>query len=240
LLFASLLLLACIGFIALGNWQLQRRAWKLDLIARVDARLQAPVAPAPGRDEWERLTVSNDEYRHVCINGTLLNGKETLVQAATRLGPGSWVLTPLQAADGSLVFINRGFVDRDHRDPASRTATDPENPQHFCGLLRFSEPRGAFLHHNDPLHDRWHSRDIAAIAAARGLERTSVAPYFLDADAGADPSSWPVGGLTVVQFHNNHLSYALTWYGLALLSVAGLFLLLRRHPDGRVQSGQAV
>ncbi len=95
----------------------------------------------------------------------------------------------------------------------------------IVGLLRASEPHGAFLRSNDPADDRWYSRDVAAIAEARGLGR--VAPMFVDAEIQADPESYPVGGLTVIKFRNAHLSYALTWFGLAGLSLFGLVIVLR-------------
>ena len=91
----------------------------------------------------------------------------------------------------------------------------------MTGLLRITEPHGGFLHDNDPAHDRWYSRDVEAIAQARGLSR--VAPYFIDADAapaGPDDrgsSPGPIGGLTVIAFRNDHLLYAITWFSLALL-----------------------
>ncbi len=78
-----------------------------------------------------------------------------------------------------------------------------------------SEPKGGFLRSNDPAADRWYSRDVAAISAARGL--TDTAPYFIDADATANPGGLPVGGLTVIAFRNTHLVYALTWFALALM-----------------------
>lgn len=234
LLFGSLLLLACGGFIALGHWQLQRRSWKLDLIARVETRLKQPARPAPVRPEWPGLTAKQDEYRRVCTSGYFRPQDQVAVQAVTRLGPGTWMLTPLQLDDDTLVYINRGFVDADHRAVAQPTAGNAATI--VCGLLRFSEPGGAFLHHNDPANQRWYSRDLYAIAASRGLNAAAVAPYFIDADAGPDPTSWPRGGLTVVQFRNSHLSYALTWYGLALLSALAVFRLIHLEYRVRVQS----
>jgi surfeit locus 1 family protein len=57
---------------------------------------------------------------------------------------------------------------------------------------------------------------------------TDVAPYFIDADASeAASDTAPVGGLTVIAFSNNHLQYALTWFGLALMVAGGAFLILR-------------
>ena len=218
-------------FVVLGTWQVQRRAWKLDLIARVQGRVHAPAVPAPAVAEWPRVTAANSEYRHVLVSGTLLNDSETLVQALTELGSGFWVLTPLRQADGSVVLVNRGFVPPERRARAAHGAGDGTTDAVLTGLLRISEPGGSFLRKNDPAHDRWYSRDVQAIAAARGLGR--VAPYFIDVDGppsgDAAPGSTPVGGLTVVSFRNAHLSYAITWYGLALLVVVATWSVIREE-----------
>ena len=221
-------------FVALGTWQVQRRAWKLDLIARVESRVHAPPVAAPGLSEWLRVTAANSEYRHVTVSGTFLNASETLVQALTDLGSGYWVLTPLRQADGTVVLINRGFVPPERRERAAHGAAEDEMPATVTGLLRISEPGGQFLRHNDPAHGLWYSRDVNAIAVARGL-KVRVAPYFIDADAVATPAdTGPVGGLTVIAFRNTHLSYALTWYGLALLVVGAAWVVVR---EGRRRAG---
>ena len=214
--------LAFAGFFALGTWQVERRAWKLDLIARVEQRVHAAPADAPGPGRWAQVSAAADEYRRVRLAGTFLHDKETLVQASTRLGAGFWVLAPLRAADGSIVLVNRGFVPPEARERAARKATEAEGETTVTGLLRITEPTGGFLRKNEPAQQRWFSRDVQAIAAARGLDH--VAPYFVDADAapsasGAAPA-WPAGGLTVIAFPNSHLVYALTWYGLALMVLA--------------------
>src|ERR1700691_1977791 len=95
-------------FMMLGTWQVQRRAWKLDLIARVDQRVHAPAVAPPPPAEWSQVTAANSEYRHVRVTGTFLNDSETLVQALTELGAGDWVLTALRLPDGSIVTVNRG------------------------------------------------------------------------------------------------------------------------------------
>lgn len=227
-----MLLLACVvlatGFAALGSWQLQRLSWKLDLIARVEARIHAEPAPAPGPGRFADVNAADDEYRRVSLSGHFLNDRETLVQAVTDLGGGFWVLTPFATDRGFTVLVNRGFVPADRRAPDSRAEGRIDGPTTVIGLLRLSEPGGAFLRSNDPAGERWFSRDIAAIAAARGLDATSVAPYFVDAQAAAVPGGLPVGGLTVVRFTNNHLVYALTWFGLALMSIGGAVLVWRR------------
>lgn len=209
-------LLAIAALLALGTWQVQRRAWKLDLIAKVEARVNAPPVPAP------RTATSDDAYRRVVARGTYLPGRDTFVQASTVRGPGWWVLTPLRDATGTLVLINRGFMP-------TRTAPRLPGPVTVTGLLRVSEPGGGFLRSNDAARDRWYSRDVAAIAAKRGLSK--VAPYFIDANAAANAPGRPVGGLTVVRFANSHLVYAITWYTLAIMAAAG-FLYWRRI-DGK-------
>ncbi len=226
-------------FIALGTWQIHRRSWKLDLIARVDQRVHAPPVPAPAQPQWPELTAANSEYRHVRASGIFLNDRETLVQATTERGAGYWVLTPLRMSDGSTVLINRGFVPPEHRERAAHEAAAPTAPATVTGLLRMTEPGGAFLRHNDPADNRWYSRDVQAIARARGLGR--VAPYFIDAEpaggaargdrTAAAPSSAaaPVAGLTVIQFHNSHLVYVITWYTLALMVVVGTWIMIREE-----------
>ena len=76
-------LAAFAGFFALGTWQLERRAWKLDLIERVDQRVRAPAIDAPGPGQWQRVNRADDEYRHVRASGRFLHDRETLVQATT-------------------------------------------------------------------------------------------------------------------------------------------------------------
>ena len=216
-------------FLLLGNWQVQRRTWKLDLIARVDERVHAPPVAPPPPSEWPQVTAANSEYRHVRVTGTFLNDSETLVRALTELGPGEWVLTPLRLADGTLVMVNRGFVPPERVDRAAHGAATVTTDATVTGLLRITEPKGAFLRRNDLAKGLWYSRDVAAIAAARGLSR--VAPYFIDEEAGVGQrvDGAPVGGLTVIVFRNTHLMYALTWYGLALMVLAGAWIVIREE-----------
>ncbi|TSH95729.1 SURF1 family protein [Verticiella sediminum] len=229
------------GFVALGNWQIERRAWKLDLIERVEQRAHAaPVAP-PARARWAAVGADSDEYRRVRVAGVFDHARETYTQATTELGAGFWVLTPLRQADGSTVLVNRGFVLPNRREQATRADNLPEGEVTVTGLLRISEPGGGFLRSNAPQEDRWHSRDVAAIAAARGL--SDVAPYFIDAEAAtprqpgvvAEPQTWPVPGLTVVSFKNSHMVYALTWYGLALMVVIAAAFVVREERRRRTR-----
>jgi surfeit locus 1 family protein len=240
-------LLLIVLFAGLGTWQVYRLQWKLDLIARVDARVHAAPVAAPSAAHWAQVSRQNDEYRHVRLAGTYLYELTTPVQALSELGSGFWLLTPLCQADGSVVLVNRGFIPVTEggpvRYPARRAAPDAcrqqGEPVTLTGLLRIAEPGGGFLRDNDPVGNRWYSRDVPAIAQARGLSR--VAPYFVDAAARQDPAAapqHPVGGLTVISFPNSHLVYALTWYALALM-VAGAWWWIARGGANRERVAQA-
>jgi surfeit locus 1 family protein len=204
-------LLLAVVFAALGTWQIERRAWKLDLIARVDARLAAAPTPLPSPAEWPGLTRDRDEYRRLAIRGRFLPDRSVRVMAVTTQGPGSWLLAPFRTEGGDIVLVNRGFV------PPGWTPPAEDDPTETRGLLRFSEPGGGFLRRNEPAAGRWYSRDVEAIAAALGLG--PVAPFFIDADESGNGPGRPVGGLTVTTFRNSHLVYALTWFALAAMSV---------------------
>lgn len=211
---AALGLLAAAGLFLLGVWQVQRLGWKETLIARVDARLKEAPSAMPGRPNWPALTLANDEYRRIAVQGRFDTGHEVLVRASTALGAGWWVLTPLRAGSGDWVLVNRGFVAPDMK---GRVPPPPETgDSEVTGLLRFTEPGGGFLQDNVPDQGRWYSRDVAAIAAAQGLQGP-VAPFFLDAQAltPEQRAAWPRPGLTVIHFANDHLVYALTWFALA-------------------------
>jgi surfeit locus 1 family protein len=215
-------LAAFVVLIALGVWQVERRVWKLALIDRVEQRVHAAAQPIPAPASWPAISAASDEYRHVSVSGRFLHDRETLVQAVTEEGPGYWVLTPLQRGDGTAILINRGFVPTERRDASTRQDGNPEGPVEITGLLRVTEPKGGFLRNNVPQHNRWYSRDVAAIAAARGLH--DIAPFFIDAEAGSQAGGGPIGGLTVVSFPNNHLIYALTWFALAFMLAGRLFV----------------
>ncbi|WP_231562511.1 SURF1 family protein [Sphingomonas sp. 35-24ZXX] len=220
----SLVALALTG-IGLSVWQVQRRAWKHALIEAVESRSTAAPVSAPGTDSWPRITAERDAYRRVALTGRFAHDREVLVQAVTERGGGFWVMTPL-VGDRFTVLVNRGFVPPDRRASSTRAAGNSESTVTVTGLLRISEPGGGFLRSNDPRADRWYSRDVAAIASARALTRT--APYFIDADATANPGGYPVGGLTVVRFSDNHLVYALTWAALAIGCAWGAMMVWRR------------
>lgn len=202
------------GFAALGLWQVQRLSWKAGLIARIERQLRADPAPLPSPAQWSGITRERDEYRRLRTQGRFDHARQTLVRAATELGTGYWVLTPMQADAGYWVLVNRGFVPQELRD---RVPPGPDRVT-VTGLLRLTEAGGSLMRANEPQAGHWYSRDVAAMASARGLQGP-VAPFFLDAQAlpGTPADGWPRAGLTVLRFSNNHLAYALTWFGLAVI-----------------------
>ena len=220
------------AFISLGTWQVQRRAWKLDLIERVNQRVHSQPVAVPSQAEWPNVKPDSHEYLAVQAQGQWLEGRSVLTQAVSDLGAGFWLLTPLQQADGTQLLVNRGFVPTEQRKAfTEQIAQAPKDAAgesvSVTGLLRFSEPKGGFMRENAPEEDRWHSRDVAAIAQAKGLE--PAAPFFVDQGipGQAVAQTWPRAGLTVIQFTNTHAVYALTWYGLALMVLVAAWLVIR-------------
>lgn len=229
----TILVAASIVFVtmlSLGTWQVQRLGWKLDLIERVESRAFGDPVEAPFG------TVSEEEHSYLRVitqDGVFMHEHAQQVKALTELGPGSWLMTPLQT-DTRIIWINRGFV------PSGSQPTDwiePSGALSVTGLLRMTEPGGTVLEKNDPDAGRWFSRDVIALSDDAGLGRT--APYFIDADHAGPDAAWPRGGITQVNFRNSHLSYALTWYAMAALFLSAMVYVIRdrlRHRAGVTDS----
>lgn len=219
------ILCVCV-FTALGIWQLERREWKLALIASVERGGESEPIPAPDALKWHDL----QPYRKVFVKGRWIKDRDVHVLAVTGLGRGYWVISPLKTEQGFIVLINRGFI------PEAFSKTQGLAPLTtdkivIAGLLRLSEPTRGFLRENDPENNRWYSRNVDGIARSRNM--VNVAPYFIDAARGPDAQSYPIGGMTVLNFRNNHLSYAFTWFCLAFgLAAAVLWLRFSRRVKG--------
>lgn len=222
-------LLCAIGvalLVSLGVWQLHRLAWKENLIAMVNERTTLPPVPLPPESDWLALNRANDEYRPVVLSGRFDHARE--MRVFTSLGDanldtdraGYWILTPLRLDDGSVVIVNRGFVPQSARDPATRPRGQVEGEARVVGLIRMPESGNLFTPAPEPDRGAWYARNPAEIAESYGIAR--VAPFFIDADATPNPGGLPEGGLTRVTFRNDHLGYAITWFGLAL-ALAGVY-----------------
>ena len=220
---AAATLMGLAVLIGLGVWQLKRLAWKEGLIAAVEARTTAPPVEIPAPEEWAKLNPRDYEYRHVRLSGVYDYAHQALVFRALSSprgrygGPGYLVMTPLELAGGASVLVNRGFVPEERKDAANAGSAGPTE---VTGLMRASEERTWFTPADDPARGQWFTRDVDGIAGA--LKIGAHAPFSVDADAGANPDALPEGGETILDFPNNHLSYAMTWFGMAL-ALAGVF-----------------
>jgi surfeit locus 1 family protein len=195
----------------LGTWQLERLQWKLALIARVNSHIAAAPLPL----EQILATASGDaQYRRVAVTGRFDHAREAYVFTTDQGAAVYHVLTPLRTDDGKVLMVDRGEVPKEKLDPATRAAGNVEGKVHVTGVWRVPDPPGAFTPPPDAGHRIWFARDLAAISAADHLRL--AAPVVIEADTTPNPGGWPRGGQTVVNFRNQHLSYAVTWFGLAL------------------------
>jgi surfeit locus 1 family protein len=217
---------ACAILVWLGVWQLQRLAWKERLIGEIETRATASPQPLPTIMEWPSLRPNDYEYRRVTLDGTFLNDDEALVYSATSggagggTGPGYFVLTPMQLQSGGYIIVNRGFVPLDRKEQGARKAGLIQGETQITGLLRPPEPRNIFTPVDDPAAGQYFTRDPSLIAAHFGL--APAAPFSIDADNSPVQGGWPKGGTTLLDIPNKHLSYALTWFGMAL-ALLGVF-----------------
>jgi surfeit locus 1 family protein len=209
---------------ALGVWQLQRLEWKRGLIAQREAALTAaPVAPPRTIAEARAL-----EFHPVVDAGVFLHDKEIFLGAIGPKGAAGFdVLTPLREPGGRILFVNRGFVPTEIKDPARRAAGQLAGTVRVAGLLRLAPDNkpGWFVPDNRPDINYWFWIDLPAITAVDRL--SNAAPFYIDADATANPGGWPRGGVTRLALPNNHLQYAITWFSLAVAALV-IYLLSQR------------
>jgi len=218
----------------LGFWQLDRLSWKTALIERLEADIEKPAVPAPGRPAWNDLT-EEDDYRHVSLSGQFGEGAVFYYTSLTSSvgaydGPGYLVYSPFETAQGWTVLVNRGFIPHDLPENVRAAAVaQPGGPQQVSGLLRLSEKPNWTTPAPD-LNDKiWFARDTDAMAAALGVSGAGLAPYSVDLGAAFTPASGlPQAGETIVRFKNDHLGYALTWFGLAA-TLFGVYLAFSAH-----------
>lgn len=231
--------------IGLGIWQLQRKVWKEGLIASLTEQLAAPPVALPLPATWPSLDRARDEYRRVKFNATFDNAKEALVYGAASAfrpdvsGPGYWILTPARLADGSLLIVNRGFVPEDRKDPQSRLDGQISGPTEIIGSMRWPDEHHWFTPNDDTANNLWFSRDPQSIATAKGLG--AVAPFYIEQAAPVPPGGLPQPGKLVVKLPDNHLQYAITWFGLAIVLVVMFItwaLSSRNRPTGSPTSSQ--
>ncbi|MEO1015057.1 MAG: SURF1 family protein [Pseudomonadota bacterium] len=238
---ATLIALAIL--VSLGTWQLRRLEWKRDLIAQVEARVDA--APIP-YDEALRLRESDPDtdfsYTPVELEGRYAHNLEAHVFGTLNGEAGYYVFTPLRIdrttdAGDVYVYVNRGFAPQRRKGRETRDDGLPEGEVVVRGLLRETEPLDLgmadfFRPENDREANIWHERRTARFADDADIVATP--DWYVDSFGVENPGEWPKGGATRLEFSNRHFEYALTWFGLAaaLLSVYGFYSFGRKDASG--------
>jgi surfeit locus 1 family protein len=214
--------------LTLGTWQVQRLQWKEALIATIDERMEA--APRPLNDIETQLATTGDiEYWPIELEGTFRHEGERHFFATHQGASGYFVYTPFELERGRFLLVNRGFVPFDRKDPATRADGQVDGVVSVRGLVRerLAEKPSFIVPENDPAGNVFYWKDLGVMAETSGVGAgENYLPFFVDADAAPNPGGLPVGGVTIVDMPNNHLQYAVTWYGLALAltGVTGVWL----------------
>ncbi|MEO1065877.1 MAG: SURF1 family protein [Pseudomonadota bacterium] len=241
----SLLSIGALGalgvLVMLGTWQVQRLAWKESLIARVEAKMAAPAVPLADilkNADTPRASDGDPEYRRTTISGRFDHDGEVFFYTTWSGATGWHVYTPFVTVgdDGEkTLLVNRGFVPADRKDAAARPETRTSGEVTLTGLVRWpdAEKPNSFMPDNDVGANIFFWRELPLMASRAGLEPDNVLPFFVYADETGD-GQLPIGSVTIVDFPNNHLAYAVTWYGLALTLIGVYGALLW----GRLRSGR--
>ena len=202
--------------IGLGTWQIQRLHWKLDLLAKIHTGLTSE--PVPLRDAvpaYDADHVTAADYRRVMVRGLFENGEEIFFfTTGPDAAPVYHVLTPFLMRDGHTLLVDRGYIPTELANTAALKAGDLGGMRQVVGIIRAPAAPNWFTPPIDVAHRIVHTRDPDVLAKTFGLK--NIFPMFLEADATPNPGGWPKGGVTVVDLPNNHLQYAITWFGLAL------------------------
>ena len=221
--------------LGLGVWQMQRRAEKHALIAALIERPGALPQALPPPSQWSRLTPAHDEFRRVQFPAIYQAGPDAMVYSAGSAvrsdvsGPGTWAFLPARLPSGEMIVINTGFVqntmqDRAQQDRAVTRLIDGA-PLALTGYLRFPESPGAFTPAPNLGARLWFVRDHHAMAKALGWGE--VAPFYIDLEWPAPEGGIPKPGPLDVHLKDDHLQYAITWFGLAAVVLIAFALWAR-------------
>lgn len=212
----AVVLAALLVLLGLGTWQLERRAWKEALTATLDRRLNdAPIALPPSY-EWPGMTPANSEFTRVRLRVEFSKASDALVYTSGSAirddvkGAGYFVFSRARLANGQQVVVNRGFVP-------GRSYPEVSGPQDIVGAVRWREAPSWFVSDHDAAGDIWMVRDPSAMAQVKGWG--PVAPFYIEQEAPVPPGGLPHPARLSVHLRNDHLQYAVTWYGLAAVLV---------------------
>lgn len=212
--------------IGLGIWQVQRLHWKEGLLARIAALQSAPPEPLDG---VLRRAANDPDIDYVRVRATCpdIETAPYLRLYSVKDGYAGWRIIaacPLTGGAYGAILVDRGFLDQRLKLTAGQTISTP-----IVGILRRGDTRNFVTPRNDPAQNLWYGRDIAAMAQALGVSKP--APTYLMLEQPAPPPGGPVIAPLPSDIPNNHLQYAITWFGLAL-ALAGVYAasLWRKRP----------
>ena len=226
--------LALVVLFALGTWQVKRLAWKEALLATIEQRTTQEQLPLA--DVLAKMQAGNDiEYMPITAVGYFDHANEQHFFATFDGLSGYYLYTPLMLEADLFIFVNRGFVPFDKKDPATRPESLVSLSQHVTGLARSAPAAkaGWVVPENDIAKNVFHWKDLSAMIARTGKPAEQFVPMFIDQDNNANPTQLPVGGVTIIDLPNNHLQYAITWFGLALtlIGVLGFYVVRNRKSN---------
>ncbi len=208
--------------LGLGVWQMERREWKRDILDRIAVNQAA--APMP-LDELLQGDPLRREYGRVTLSGSFLHDKEFhLAARSLKNDVGIQVVTPVRTDDGKIVLFDRGWVPSTKKEPAKRAEGQVAGKVELTGIVRRSQVQRQFAPDNAPDKNVWFHVDVPLMRKmAGGATDPVLDTFFLEADAKPNPGGVPIGGQTRLDIPNDHLQYALTWFGIAL-AMAGVYL----------------
>lgn len=216
---------ALITTVGLGTWQVKRLQWKEALIAEIEtARTQQPLEMMP----FKNAELKAKDFYPVKLEGVWVENTEFHVTPRWFKGQlGYFVVSPFIECDGRKLLINRGWVPADRKDPATRPETAVSGAATIHGIIRVSNERNWMTPPNDPKRNLWFGRDVKEMAASANIENPILA--MVDIVGPQDVKQLPVPSDGQIRLRNDHLSYILTWYGIAL-GVVVIFVVYHRKP----------
>jgi len=217
--FSLPVLILCLG---LSAWQMERREWKLGILERIAVnQAAAPVA----LDDLLKGDPLVHEYGRAKIAGTFLHDKEFHLAARSMKNTvGVQVVTPIRTDDGRIVLFDRGWVPSEKKEPEKRAAGQLAGKVELTGIVRRAQVQRRFVPDNVPDKNVWFHVDVPLMRKlAGGTPDPRLDTFFLEADATPNPGGLPVGGQTRLDIPNDHLQYAITWFGIAL-TLIGVYL----------------
>ncbi len=217
-------LAAVVLFLGLGIWQTQRLAWKNDLIAKITS--QAKAEPTSLDQLLDLAKQGKDiKFRRVRLSGSYRHGSELHFYTLLDGVPGWRVVTPFSTNNHGIVLVDRGFVPIPKKDQASRQADLENGAMEIIGAVRTEyAPKSGFTRTNIPAENRWYWMDKPELLKAASLMK--ILPFVVQLEAADHSGEFPKAVKVSPRLANNHLSYALTWFGMAigLIIVFGVVL----------------